>query len=521
MIKDLYLELPENAGDDLVRLLNDRMRRLGTRLQQCGTAIEDAGMLISCTHLERQQNRPASAYTEDTLLWETDRGPVWAVQLVGRTHVWKYLTGLAELPYAQRFTDLGVDDAGFPFRASDWKVKWRWSGTAWVYIEGVYENTFANRPGGLAVADAGLLFRASDWKVKWRWNGTDWAYREGVYENTLANQPTALGAADEGFLYHLTTGTAEVEYYHTLMWNGTGWEPAERERMGGFFEDSMKVPTDKGWKLCDGSDTKYLEITEGELEEIAISLPDMTTGVQRVSGSSYSGQVSNIGDTGIAIALPAVHNLVPYSEEFDQWWKENKPGENPFPPINVTPDDALNPAATEMTADKVDFTVYPSPALAQYYISRGFRVTRGMAVVFSVWLKTPNPTETFKLQLSIFEPEPGGYWSANSVSSGELTITDTWAQYTVSLVTPLTGPTDYYFKVAIGGCLEPAYNLPASGAVHAWGAQVNAGSSIGDYVKTGPKAEVGNWFPDPGDSEGTVPVGEEKKTLTTLPYFRQ
>jgi hypothetical protein len=457
--------------------------------------------------------------------------PISLTSLVGRAgqNQLAYVPEVVNLP--TRASPLSADGQGVWFKGQLWRFSSKGGGASSSAVQpGVWQSnlghvlvgTHAERLASYPASDYdSVLFWETDRTTLYLSILSTWVYVAGVMRATLAAAPADLTATgDIGFLFYVTTGTAAVEYYHLLRWTGTGWEPAPCDVMGGYFQDYIKVPTDHGWVLSNGGATKYLEITAGVLSEVAITLPDMTNGVQRVSGSSYSGSVSNPADTGITIALPTIHNLVPFSEAFDQWWKESKPGTPPFPPITVTPDAALNPAGTAMTADQVDFLIYGIPALDVYYIARGFNVTRGDTVTFSVWLKTTAPGLTFKLQIGIFEPAAGGWWT-DYAASGELTVNDTWAQYSVSWPTPLTGYTDHYFVVFIGAVIgPPEYEIPASGSVYAWGALVNAGGSVGTYIETGSKPEIGEWTPGVPPSEGTVPVAETPPMVTTLPYFR-
>jgi hypothetical protein len=76
--------------------------------------------------------RPAPAsITQGSLYIESDRGGVIYQNQAG---VWKYLAGtmFGTLSPDQRPTDLGVNDAGFNFRATDQQRQFLWSQTAWV-----------------------------------------------------------------------------------------------------------------------------------------------------------------------------------------------------------------------------------------------------------------------------------------------------------------------------------------------------------------------------------------------------
>jgi hypothetical protein len=64
------------------------------------------------------------------LLFKDDYGITWKFDFDNTQ--WDYLSGLIE-GNLSAIPTLGAEDTGAPFRASDYKHKWIWSGSAWAY----------------------------------------------------------------------------------------------------------------------------------------------------------------------------------------------------------------------------------------------------------------------------------------------------------------------------------------------------------------------------------------------------
>lgn len=99
---------------------------------------------------------------------EIDRDVFYVLQFVGTEKAWVYLRGTMSGLLADRPADLGPNDAGFTFHATD-ALDYRWDGTAWTPITGgvlelaqllnllpVYADNAAAVAGGLT---ANMLYR--------------------------------------------------------------------------------------------------------------------------------------------------------------------------------------------------------------------------------------------------------------------------------------------------------------------------------------------------------------------------
>ena len=111
-----------------------------------------------------------------------------------------------------------------------------------------------------------------------------------------------LGVSDAGFLFHVTTGTTGLNYNHMVQWTGTHWQVAPGERLGGYFGEYAKTPTDLGWHLADGSAIKYLDISAGALVEVNFTLPNLS------NNPAYLKQVSTYTGAINPAVAPSVSN---------------------------------------------------------------------------------------------------------------------------------------------------------------------------------------------------------------------
>jgi hypothetical protein len=113
------------------------------------------------THAERL-TAPAGAYPVGTRFWETDRTSMYLVQIVASAAVWRWIGGRMFDTYANRPTDLGMNDAGFLFHATDYSHTLMWGGAAWGPSWGPnddgsdYYRLYENAPAG---------FGASAWQL--------------------------------------------------------------------------------------------------------------------------------------------------------------------------------------------------------------------------------------------------------------------------------------------------------------------------------------------------------------------
>jgi len=92
------------------------------------------------THAERvsptdPKYDPAN-FRPGTWFYETDRKILYQVRIVGDAPVWVYVAGTMRNTLANKPTDLGTNDTGFLFYATDYTHTWRWTGTTWEYAPG-------------------------------------------------------------------------------------------------------------------------------------------------------------------------------------------------------------------------------------------------------------------------------------------------------------------------------------------------------------------------------------------------
>ena len=97
-----------------------------------GTVVKN-GQVIYGTHSQRTQNTSPSVSLA-SLFVETDRGNVVyeAQNVTPNSAQWVFVAGVYGAAAAKEPTDLGVNDTGFLFFATDTLKLLRWSGTAWV-----------------------------------------------------------------------------------------------------------------------------------------------------------------------------------------------------------------------------------------------------------------------------------------------------------------------------------------------------------------------------------------------------
>lgn len=251
---NLNLTITDDGAVDrgFLATLNDRMRQIQSAFKSLSGPATSA--CLQGNHANRLTQNAASL-APGTQFWESDRFSIYIVRNVGK--------------------------AG-----------------SWAWAAGFYANTLANRPNDLGPADDGFVFYATDTQALYVFSGGTSTWRacaSTTISDTFANRPTGLTSGNAGLLFHCTTGTAGVAYNHTFEWSGTAWTVAERERLGGYFADYAKAPTEPGWQLANGSSTHYLELVAGALTEVAITLPDLTGGVYRKGGTAYTGTVNAKG----------------------------------------------------------------------------------------------------------------------------------------------------------------------------------------------------------------------------------
>lgn len=193
--------------------------------------IQGIGVMLVDTHANRLLISAAD-YAIGTAFVESDRRVLYR----GNGTNWIYVCGEMTNTFASRPADLGANDAGFLFLATDTLVQYYWTGAAWVQItdapgSGVTSvngatgavvitiaDTHANRgtylPGSYPV---GALYMETDYLTLYRNTGAAWVYVAGQYSNTLANIPVSLGVNDTGFLFFVT------DKNYMYRWTGAAW----------------------------------------------------------------------------------------------------------------------------------------------------------------------------------------------------------------------------------------------------------------------------------------------------------
>jgi hypothetical protein len=122
------LKLPQPLVD-AVQLAFREISALGVS----GTSIR----VIQDSHANRGILYPASGIPIGSMYIETDRGNVsYLNRLVSESNTWVWLDGVLYGTLAGRPSDLGVNDKGFIYSASD-ALEYRWSGVAWVALDTV------------------------------------------------------------------------------------------------------------------------------------------------------------------------------------------------------------------------------------------------------------------------------------------------------------------------------------------------------------------------------------------------
>jgi hypothetical protein len=176
-----------------------------------------ASALLEGTHA----NRPApGAVTGNVFYLETDRNSLFALNPGSGTPFWQFVAGLYRDVRANRPVDLGLNDAGFMFAASDQNnVVWRWSGTAFIYWYGNFPRTqaqLAALAAALGANDIGLVVPVSDYHHTLQWTGIGWQFVEGdASEYVVIGGPG--GSAPIGGLWGICDGTA----YNILQSDGS------------------------------------------------------------------------------------------------------------------------------------------------------------------------------------------------------------------------------------------------------------------------------------------------------------
>lgn len=143
----LILPIP-GVPDELLRALNDRFRQIDSG--SSGTVSGSRAGIFFLHALRPDANgTPAGTFGS-----ETDRGVLFQVQTVFSSQVWVYVSGTMADAYANLPADLGVNDEGFQFLATDTYQFYRWSGTAWVELTQANDMQLAHASASLSLSNS-------------------------------------------------------------------------------------------------------------------------------------------------------------------------------------------------------------------------------------------------------------------------------------------------------------------------------------------------------------------------------
>lgn len=169
--------------------------------------------LLEGTHGDRLVLYPASAYPIGSLFYETDRMVLYAVVNSGGTPVWQYLAGTFVAVYANRPTDLGVNDRGFQLFVTVQAHTMYWIGTAWIFLDsgGGYISDFvATPPASLGwqlcdgTATDYLVLSGADLALTAFTTPDEVTAPSGVYHKSIAAYTGTINAATAGAISGLT-----------------------------------------------------------------------------------------------------------------------------------------------------------------------------------------------------------------------------------------------------------------------------------------------------------------------------
>ena len=158
----------------------DAFRRAYTYIFDIAASLPDPSTVsqnvtvIQDTHVNRINLYSPSAYSIGSLYIESDRGNViYADRLVGQGNAWVYNAGTDRGLLANRPADLGSNDTGFLYSATN-ASDYYWTGSAWVaydYVKGastltvvgdIPKVTAAGVLGNSALQDNGALVTSSE-----------------------------------------------------------------------------------------------------------------------------------------------------------------------------------------------------------------------------------------------------------------------------------------------------------------------------------------------------------------------
>jgi len=164
-------------------------------------------VLLSGTHAARPV---AGSTTLQTLYYETDRQYLFACIQVGGANAWVYVAGQSRDVVSALWGDLGANDIGALYLATDQEWIYEWSGTAWAYIAGTFASAVANLPAA-ATSNTGALFFATDTFAFYVSSGSVWHEYRGSVLYTPSWTPNAVAANTSATQTLSVTGLATTD----------------------------------------------------------------------------------------------------------------------------------------------------------------------------------------------------------------------------------------------------------------------------------------------------------------------
>ena len=173
--------------------------------------------LTEAAHADRLD---ATKVWHGTRLYETDRTVSYECRIVSGAKAWVYVSGTMRNTLANKPTDLGTNDAGFLFYATNYVRTFRWTGSAWEYAQGErltreiiwYPGTLP--ASGWAICDGSSVTVTAADATTGSFTTPDLTGqfpKGGTYDGSVvaAATPTITGAtASDGAHTHTVSGTA-------------------------------------------------------------------------------------------------------------------------------------------------------------------------------------------------------------------------------------------------------------------------------------------------------------------------
>jgi hypothetical protein len=145
-------------GQSLPPAVVQAIRKAYDYLSQVSAQSSLSAVVIEDIHANRATLHPAAAQQLGSFYIETDRSEaLYVVQQVVQVNQWVLVVGMMQGLLAARPSDLGTNDTGFLYRATN-ALDYRWSGSAWVTLDTVRGGTSLTTVGAIPkISAAGTL----------------------------------------------------------------------------------------------------------------------------------------------------------------------------------------------------------------------------------------------------------------------------------------------------------------------------------------------------------------------------